>query len=300
MSAPVPAPPPAEVERWLEALYVAAEGATLRAEDRRKAVEVAALLAEIAAVLRRAARRRPFVLVDAAAGKSYVGLLAAKLLLEPDGRASSVVTLEREPARVAASRAALARLDTGVPAECRRGDVSEASAWPDEASLVVALHACGPAADAVIERTIASRAAALLLVPCCTSAAVPAAATAEAGAAAAGIPRHAPVKRRFIQAMVDAERTWRLEAAGYETEVVEFVGALVTPHNLLWRARRVGEPVRMARAQESLAQWRERVGSGPASEHSGRPHGLAADGEPGCREAAPQEPDGGRPRAQPD
>ena len=50
------------------------------------------------------------------------------------------------------------------------------------------------------------------------------------------------MRRRFIQAMVDAERTRRLEAAGYETEVVEFVGATVTPHNLLWRARRVGEP----------------------------------------------------------
>lgn len=257
MAATVPAMPPADVERWLEALYVAAEGATLRAEDRRKAVEVAAVLEEIAALLRRASRRRPFVLVDAAAGKSYVGLLAAKLLLEPDGREAVVVTLEREPARVAASRAALARLGVRVPVECREGDVSEATAWPDQASLVVALHACGPAADAVIDRTIASRAAALLLVPCCTSAGVPAAAIAEAAAAAAAIPRQAPVRRRFIQAMVDTERTWRLEAAGYETEVVEFVGALVTPHNLLWRARRVCEPVRMARAARSLARWRE-------------------------------------------
>lgn len=257
MAGTFPVPPPADVERWLEALYVAAEGATLRAEDRRKAVEVAAVLAEIAAVLRRASRRRPFVLVDAAAGKSYLGLLAAKLLIDPDGREAAVVTLEREPTRVAASRAALARLDTRVPVECRAADVTDAAAWPAEASLVVALHACGPAADAVIDRTIASRAAALLLVPCCTSATVPAAAFAGAAAGAAGVPRHAPVRRRFIQAMVDAERTWRLEAAGYETEVVEFVGALVTPHNLLWRARRVGEPVRMARAQDSLARWRD-------------------------------------------
>lgn len=253
------APSLADVEHWLDALYVAAEGATLRVEDRRKAVEVAAMLGEVAAVLRRASRRRPFLLVDAAAGKSYVGLLAAKLLMDGGGRDAAVVTLERETSRVAASRVALARLGTAVPVECREGDVSDASLWPVEPSLVVALHACGAASDVVIDRAIASRALALLLVPCCTSAGVSAAALAEAAASRLDVPRQAPVRRRFIQAMVDAERTWRLEAAGYETEVVEFVGALVTPHNLLWRARRVCEPVRMARAQDSLARWRDSV-----------------------------------------
>ena len=54
--------------------------------------------------------------------------------------------------------------------------------------------------------------------------------------------------------MVDADRTWVLEAAGYQTEVVEFVGPTVTPHNLLWRARRVLEPVRMAAARRAQAQ----------------------------------------------
>ena len=42
---------------------------------------------------------------------------------------------------------------------------------------------------------------------------------------------------------------WRLEAAGYETEVVEFVAPTITPHNLLWRARLVREPRRMAAAK---------------------------------------------------
>jgi hypothetical protein len=63
------------------------------------------------------------------------------------------------------------------------------------------------------------------------------------------------VRNRFVQAFVDAERTWRLEAEGYETEVVEFVGATVTPHNLLWRARRVQEPSRMADARRTLDEW---------------------------------------------
>jgi hypothetical protein len=51
--------------------------------------------------------------------------------------------------------------------------------------------------------------------------------------------------------VIDAERTWRLEAAGYETEVVEFVAPTVTPHNLLWRARLVGESRRMTTARSA-------------------------------------------------
>ena len=64
----------ADVEEWLDRLYVAAEGAGLRQEDRRKAHEVAAFLDEVAREVARRSRRAPMVLVDAAAGKSYVGL----------------------------------------------------------------------------------------------------------------------------------------------------------------------------------------------------------------------------------
>jgi hypothetical protein len=73
-----------DVESWLDRLYIAAEGAHLRAEDRKKAVEVAALLEEVRRVLGRGAT--PAVLVDAAAGKAYVGLLAAQLLYAPARR----------------------------------------------------------------------------------------------------------------------------------------------------------------------------------------------------------------------
>jgi len=241
-----------EVERWLDSLYVAAEGATLRQEDRRKAIEVAAALLEIQQSLRHVSRKSQLVIVDAAAGKSYLGLLAAKLLLEPRKQASSLVTIERDGRRMDLSRRAAERLHTTVPIECRALDVADAAAWPMCPSIVVALHACGQAADAIIERSIASEAQYLLLVPCCTSDAVPAARVAAQNVDRLGIPRHAPVRRRFIQAFVDAERTWRLEAAGYQTQVVEFVPPTVTPHNLLWRSRRVREPKRMAAAQAGL------------------------------------------------
>lgn len=241
-----------EIEQWLHRLYIAAEGAGLRFEDRRKALEVASMLEELERAIRRFSRTSPLVLVDAAAGKSYVGLLAAKLLLDSSGRRASVVTIEQDPKRVHASILAVQRLQASTPVECIVADVAREEAWPREASIVAALHACGPAADAIIDRTISTRARQLLLVPCCTSDALPSAANARAQAERLGIPRHAHVRRRFIQAIVDTHRTWRLEAAGYQTEVVEFVPPTVTPHNLLWRSRLVGEPKRMQAAQQKL------------------------------------------------
>jgi len=160
---------------------------------------------------------------------------------------------------VDASLRAVRRLESSTPVECRLAEVAAQDAWPEKISIVAALHACGPAADAVIDRTIAARAQQLLLVPCCTSAAIPMAVLAKEHAENEGIPRHAPVRRRFIQAMVDAERTWRLEAAGYETEVVEFVPPTITPHNLLWRARLVGEEQRMKAAQIALQKLTRKI-----------------------------------------
>jgi hypothetical protein len=239
------------VETWLDLLYIAAEGASLRQEDKRKALEVAALLEEVERAAARFSRKHPLWLADAAAGKSYVGLLSAKLVFEPAGRNASIITIECEPKRVEASRQAAVALKTGIPIECRQAKVEEPSAWPSQPSIVTALHACGNASDAIIDCAIACHARMLLLVPCCTSESVMASAQALQYAEFLKIPRQAAVRRRFIQSIVDAERTLRLEAAGYETEVVEFVAPTITPHNLLWRARYVGEPKRMASAKQA-------------------------------------------------
>ena len=163
---------------------------------------------------------------------------------------------------MAACRDAITRLralffhEDRVSIEVVMADVADPAAWPSEPDLVVALHACGPASDVIIDRSLAVRARTLLLVPCCTSKDVSAAGLAQRRADQLGMPRHAEVRRRFIQSIVDAERTLRLEAAGWQTTVVSFVAPTVTPHNLLWRAERVGEPSRMAEAADQLARLR--------------------------------------------
>jgi hypothetical protein len=244
----------AAIQAALHRLYIAAPDTGLRKEDHKKAVELRGLLDEIDRAVA-SAGRGPLRMVDAAAGKAYVGLLAAELVLAPKHRPAHVVLLEREPARAAACRTALRAVQAPeVSFDVVEADVAEPTAWPATPDLVVALHACGAAADAIAEQAIRCEARYLLLVPCCTSEAVASARTAARRAEALGLPDHAEVRRRFIQAFVDGARTLALEAAGYETTVVPFVPPTVTPHNLLWRARRVGEPVRMAAATAKLAR----------------------------------------------
>jgi hypothetical protein len=227
---------PADVEAKLQSIFIDAEGTSLRREDLKKAVEVAALLNELSRVGRG-------TLVDVAAGKSYLGLLAVELL-----GFERLVVIERDKARLEDVRRAARRLTRSAQIELKLGEVSDLSLWPESPGVVTALHACGPASDAVIDAALALEAKWLLLVPCCYGATSPSWPVAEAQAERLGVPRHAEAHKRFVHAVIDAERILRLEAAGWETTAVPFVAATVTPHNLLLRARRLKEPNRMGDA----------------------------------------------------
>jgi hypothetical protein len=236
----------AEIEALLFRLYIDADGAKLRKEDRKKALELGGLATEIALSAGRLARSGELVVVDAAAGKRYVAVLAAALLAP-----AHAVLIERDPRRLALAEEAAVRSGIAdVRFSFHSGDVGDPTLWPPRPDVVVALHACGRAADAILDAAVAASARLLLLAPCC----IPTEERHTRRAEETGIPRHAAVRRAFLDSLIAAERTLRLERAGYHTEIVAFVPPTVTPHNLLWRARRIGDPNRMRKAQAQLRQ----------------------------------------------
>lgn len=244
----------ADVASTLHRLFIAEGGATLRKEDVQKVRELEGILARLAHL------KKGAHLVDAAAGKSSVGLVAAELL--PIGK---LTVLERDPARVEACRVATARLRASVEVDVRSADVADASAWPEESDAVVALHACGPAADAVIDAAVRSGARQIFVAPCCYGDAVPFRKHAAAAVAGLGFVADDVLRRRIAASLVDMERKLRLEAAGWETEIEEFVAPTVTPHNLLFVARRTRSEVRMTRARTRLAALQALSISAPRS-----------------------------------
>lgn len=244
-----------EVGRWLARGWIAAEGAGLRDEDRKKAGELPGLLAELGRAIDKISKSHdPLRIVDAAAGKAYAGLLAGPLVLAPRARSATIIAIERAAERARAITEAAARLEVTI--EVVTADVAEASLF-EGADVVVALHACGAASDHVITGATEARARFVLVAPCCVAADLPASHRAAARADALGLPRAALVRRPFVESLVMAERALALEAAGYKTEVVAFAPSRVTPHGALLRAERVGEPGRMADAQDKLRALQE-------------------------------------------
>lgn len=231
-----------EVRSALHRLFIAADSAKLRREDEQKCRELAPLLGHLGRI------KKGAHLVDAAAGKASVGLVAAELLAI--GR---VTVIERDPARVAACRAAAGRLRREAPVDVREADVANPHAWPPAPDAVVALHACGGASDLVIDQATRSRARQLFLVPCCYGGSV------SFRDQAAMVVAHMPwvsddvIRRRMTASVIDLERKLRLEAAGYATDIEELFATSISPHNLLFIARRTNEPVRITRARERLA-----------------------------------------------
>lgn len=235
----------ATLEELLARGWIAAPGTSLRDEDRKKARELVGILAEVMRAEARCPRAQETVtLVDAAAGKGYVGVIASTL--SPRLR---VRAIERDPRRLALMQEAAARI--GGRVEAIAGDVGDQAAWSGEVDVVIALHACGDASDLVIERATAANARSILIAPCCVASKLPAAQRANARAEALGMPR-GEVRRGFIESLVASERMLELEARGWRTEVVPFAAPSVTPYRHLLRAERLGEPGRMGVARGRL------------------------------------------------
>ena len=233
------------VQATLHRLFIDETSAALRKEDIKKSRELTALLVHLARI------KRGAHLVDAAAGKASVGFVAAELL--PIAR---VTVLERDAARIETARAVTKRVRASVAVDVRHADVADEGVFPPEADAVVALHACGPAADSIIDAAVRARARQIFLVPCCYGSTVPFRAGADAKVADLGFVADDVLRRRVGAAFVDLERKLRLETEGYETDIEEFVAPTVTPHNLLFVARRMLSEVRMERARQRLAALR--------------------------------------------
>ena len=225
------------VESLLLELYIAAPGARLRVEDRRKAAEVAAICERVAGLFRKPRRR---TVVDLACGQGYLGIAIAHLL----GGEVELWGVEREPKRVARCRDVARELGL-VGARFEAADIGAAE-LPERPDLLVSLHACSGATDDAIARAAGLQARRVMIAPCCHA--------RRAEGAPAGFPSSGVLRRRYDVLVTDAARFWTLEAAGYLVTVREFVAPTVSPENLLYEGRFIGPSNRSRRAREHLVQ----------------------------------------------
>lgn len=149
----------------------------------------------------------------------------------------STVGIERQAELVDKSRALVKKLNVeGIAFE--QSEISGAD--QRNFDLVLALHACDSATDDAIDFVIQAKAAAALIIPCCHQSRPVEAQQAPLGLEFIG--RDGILRERFADLITDGLRAERLRAAGYKTEIMEFVGDEHTARNLLIRAVRGKAP----------------------------------------------------------
>lgn len=114
--------------------------------------------------------------------------------------------------------------------------------------LVVSLHACDVATDIVINRAIELSAGVILSTPCCHR-------YLNDRIDMAGlefVTRHPHLRNKLCEAVTDAIRLARLEAAGYKVSAPELTDPDDTPKNTLIRAIRTGTPERTYESYEEI------------------------------------------------
>jgi hypothetical protein len=128
------------------------------------------------------------------------------------------------------------------------GDITT-HATDEPVDLAVSLHACDTATDDALARAIHWQARVILAVPCCQH---------ELAAnmkceSLRPLMSHGILRERFAALATDALRACALEAAGYRTQVVEFIDLEHTAKNVLIRA--VRRPLAPEAAEQACRQF---------------------------------------------
>ncbi len=104
--------------------------------------------------------------------------------------------------------------------------------------MVVTAHACDTATDYALEKALEWDAKVILSVPCCQH---------ELNKQMENeilkpVLKYGLIKERIAALVTDALRAGRLEEAGYQVQILEFIDMEHTPKNILIRAVKTGKP----------------------------------------------------------
>ena len=231
----------------LKGLHLLTREGDLNADARRKLKQIEHLLTLLGPAVEDTLARFPEpVLVDAGAGKAYLGLLLAERCLRPAGR-GRLYAVEARPDL--AARAAAVAAEAGlVQVEMVPASI-ETAPLPERVHLVAALHACDTATDDALVLAIRRGADHVAVVPCCQA---EVARQLQAGGAApevAPLFQHAWHRRELGAHLTNVVRALVLEAHGYQVTVTELAGWEHSLKNELILGRRVHRESRPARAR---------------------------------------------------
>ncbi len=252
----------ASAQDWLEALGLTdSEGRPLpkRADKYRQILRYAEILGHLFADLH-LTPGAPVRLADMGCGRGYLTFAAWQLLNRQLALPGQVVGIELRPELVTEAQAVVDRLGLGS-LSFKAGSIADDASGPLD--VLIALHACNTATDQALRRGVQRGARLILVAPCCHQELRPTLVHPELFAP---ILEHGLFAERLSEWLTDGLRTLALEAAGYRTKVIEFVGSEHTPKNLLLAGLRSGEDAtspRRTQARGQLEALKTYFGLGP-------------------------------------
>lgn len=189
---------------------------------------------------------------DLCCGKSYLSFAAYYTLTVLLGREVDMVCVDLKESviRECADIAEKLRYD-GMHFYCQNIFDYQPAHAPD---LVISLHACDTATDAVLEVAMRNGAKVVLSTPCCHHEM-----NRKLNCPAVDFIGERPLLRqKFCDAATDALRLLRLEAMGYRTDATELIDPEDTPKNILLRAwKKKGWQTDAPEARQKWERYRE-------------------------------------------
>ena len=171
----------------------------------------------------------PLSVYDLCCGKSYLSFALYSYLVERSGREVSMICVDMKESVMRECGEIAKRLDyTGM--KFIAGNVFDLTPEtpPD---LVLSLHACDTATDAVLTFAINNHAKIVLSTPCCQHEMFNIMDCPDLSF----ISKYSILKQKIASAATDALRLARLEAHGYKTDAIELIDPDDTPKNVLLR-----------------------------------------------------------------
>lgn len=238
-----------EAPAFLQELGILTREGKVKADKQDKYRQINRFLEMVQDVAAELPTGRELTIVDFGCGKSYLTFALYHLLAVEQKRPLRVIGLDLKEDVISfcsalAERLGYDRLSFQV------GDIGQFGGL-EQADMVVTLHACDTATDAALAKAVGWDASVILSVPCCQHEAF----RQIRSEPLAPLLDHGLLKERFAALATDAARASLLEAAGYRTQVLEFIDPEHTPKNLLIRAVRRRESG--SAAEHRLRKWEE-------------------------------------------
>jgi hypothetical protein len=238
---------------WLTALGVTTAGHQVVPAMARKWKQINRFVEIVAGAVQRSrlAAQPSLRVVDFGAGKAYLTFAVHDWLTQSHHVAAEVTGVELRPDLVEqGNRVAQALGLQGMRLE--QGDVQRWS--PEAADIVIALHACDTATDDAIHLGLRAGAQVIVCSPCCHKQLRPQLLSPHP---LRSVFQHGIHAEQQAEMLTDSLRALLLQAAGYETQVFEFVSLEHTAKNKMILAVKRERPLAEAARVALLAEVAE-------------------------------------------